>query len=269
MAIKRLRQHTTAQDFKAEYDALRTVTRLNHPNIIETLAVFEVQDTDARYINFVSPLAFGNLKRLFWGDYGDDQSIIRRSASLWSQFLGLASAVAHLHESCHMAHRDIKPSNILIYQDQSTGDLTLRLTDFGLAVDLDNPVSWEWDSLAAQSALFYDLHTLWGEYPLTDEATKAASVPTAQDLVANDIWKLGCVFAQLLAFLVGEGPKGVSDLRHCLLWGSLTVPNEVTVLLSPHSATPDLTTGKSAGSRVLTMGDLLGGSSSDDLYLAL
>ena len=70
---------------------------------------------------------------------------------------GYRCDVAYLHDSAQMAHRDIKPSNILIYEDLvAGGDLVLKLTDFGLSIDLTNALTWEHGSLALQSAWRYD-----------------------------------------------------------------------------------------------------------------
>lgn len=63
----------------------------------------------------------GNLKRVFGGSYNEDIGLQSRAQdSVWGQFTGLSSAMAHLHDSIRMAHRDIKPSNILIYEEASS-----------------------------------------------------------------------------------------------------------------------------------------------------
>lgn len=38
-------------------------------------------------------------------------------------------------------------------------------------------------------------------------------MPSSSELLSNDIWKLGCVFLELEAFLVRGGPAGVWQLR--------------------------------------------------------
>jgi serine/threonine protein kinase len=114
-----------------------------------------------------------------------------------------------------MAHRDIKPSNILIYEEPSGTGISLKLTDFGLSVDLSRARTWEQGSRARQSAWLYDSPEVRNASPMAGVAEPSARVhiPSSSDLIANDVWKLGCVFTEMLAFLVVGGSAGVAEFR--------------------------------------------------------
>ncbi|RKL01723.1 hypothetical protein BFJ71_g5052 [Fusarium oxysporum] len=214
-AVKRLHESTSAEQFWAEYESLKRLKSLNHPHLIETLSVFRSEMGTTQHFNFVFPLALSNLKRLFRDSYVPVPLRNRNLDSLWGQIPGLSSAVAYLHDSAHMAHRDIKPSNILIYEEPSGTGLSLKLTDFGLSVDLSRARTWEQGSRARQSAWLYDSPEVRNASPITGVAEPSAKIkiPSSSDLMANDIWKLGCVFTEMLAFLVGGGSAGVAEFR--------------------------------------------------------
>ncbi|KAF5592203.1 serine threonine kinase [Fusarium subglutinans] len=214
-AVKRLHESTSAEQFWAEYESLKRLKSLNHPHLIETLSVFRFERVKTQHFNFVFPLALSNLKRLFRDSVVPVPLRNRNLDSLWGQFSGLSSAVAYLHDSAHMAHRDIKPSNILIYEGSAGIGVSLKLTDFGLSVDLSRARTWEQGSRARQSAWLYDSPEVRKASPRASLAEPSAriSIPSSLDLMANDIWKLGCVFTEMLAYLVGGGSVGVGAFR--------------------------------------------------------
>ena len=149
------------------------------------------------------------------------------SQALWTQLEGLASALAYLHDECETAHRDIKPSNILLYEDSTHPRLIAKIADFGLAVTYEKFKSWESGTAEADSAWEYDapevrafateqsglLHPFQTLFP-----DKASVLPLniqallPKQLQRADIWKLGCVFTELLTFLV-QGRNGVAKFR--------------------------------------------------------
>ncbi|RBA18502.1 serine/threonine protein kinase [Fusarium proliferatum] len=213
-AVKRLHKSTSAEQFWAEYESLKRVKRLNHPHLIETLSVFRSKMGRTQHFNFLFPLALSNLKRLFQDSHVPVPLRSRDLDSLWGQIPGLSSAVAYLHDSAHMAHRDIKPSNILIYEEPWGNGLSLKLTDFGLSIDLSRVRTWEQGSRARQSAWVYDSPEVRNASPVPGvETSTRIKIPSPSDLMANDIWKLGCVFTELLAYLVAGGSSGVEAFR--------------------------------------------------------
>lgn len=219
MAIKRLSTQTGPKKFFEELQSLLKVTSINHPNIVEIIGAFRYESTrtgPTQTFNFVFPLALGNLKRLFRGDYTINTTISESFQTLWSQFEGLASAVAYLHNSFRTAHRDIKPSNILIYRDDLQGDLVLKITDFGLSVDLSGTITWELGTKEGISAWNYDApeirRTTATNVDLNAGLSDAAP-PRPSQILANDIWKLGCVYVELETFLSCGGTEGITQFR--------------------------------------------------------
>ena len=225
IGVKRLSKHTKPGQFLQEYNALKAATQVHHRNIVELLNAFryEIDDGTAFY-NFSFPLALCNLKDLFyyrpkpWAT----PAIISQSShaiysiarsDLWTEYQGLASALVHLHLKCQIAHSDIKPSNVLVYGPyQSPPRFTLKLTDFGLAVDLKTRLTWQLGSKESRSAWHYDapdIRAAFKESQTSSKMAESSKIPheiSPEQLMSNDIWKLGSLFTELLTFLVkGRG----------------------------------------------------------------
>ena len=232
VAVKRLSQHIKPGQFLQEYDALKAATRAHHRNIVELLNAFIFED-EGRLVhyNFSFPLAIGNLKELFshrvapkseWNPndtphrLSDDLYWIA-TKSLWSEFEGLGSALVHLHEKCQIVHSDIKPSNVLLYGPYgSPPTIIAKLTDFGLAVDLKTRLTWQHGSTKFQSAWHYDAPELRSAsqkgrdfYSPIEPTTHELS---AEQLMGGDVWKLGCVFIEMLTFLI-DGLHSILQFR--------------------------------------------------------
>jgi eukaryotic-like serine/threonine-protein kinase len=96
--------------------------QLNHPNIVRFYGAGKQQGM-----------------RYFAMEYIDGESLdrvmSRRGRMTWEEVVELGkqlcSALQHAHEQ-GIIHRDLKPSNIMV-----TKDSTLKLTDFGIAKDMD------------------------------------------------------------------------------------------------------------------------------------
>ena len=224
VAVKRLSRHTTPGQFLQEYDALKAATRAHHRSIVELLHAFRFEDEGKLvHYNFSFPLAICNLKELFnhhvalvsdWNlnvnphRLSDDLYSIA-TKRLWSEFEGLGSALAHLHEKCQIVHSDIKPSNVLLYGPYgSPPTITAKLTDFGLAVDLKTRLTWKLGSKESQSAWHYDAPELRSafrkgrEFYSRIEPTRMIHELSAEQLMGGDVWKLGSIFIEMLTFLI-------------------------------------------------------------------
>ena len=219
LACKRLHHSTTPSQFYREYQNLQSANRLHHPNIVHMIAAFRFEENRIQYYNFLFPMAIGTLKQLFLGH------LAKPSIEFWTQFEGLASAVAYLHNECNTAHRDLKSSNILLYRNSETPGLTTKIADFGLAVDLQDAKHWTSGTMESQSALKYGAPEMRKyEDPINQPPSAPAPAstripdtvfPQPEELRAADVWTLGCIFVQMLSFLV-LGPDGGRKLRNAI-----------------------------------------------------
>lgn len=205
-------QASTEDDVKKEIAILR---KLSHHHIA-TLA-FSTRDKQAFNL-YILPVAECSLESVLGlgrevGKYRDTQ--------IYKWFGCLPSALAYAHRR-DIKHKDIKPANILI---DSKGDRVL-LTDFGLAFDFSDRGS----SRTTGSRIVGSPRYLAPECRDNKERTKAV-----------DVFALGCVFAEIIAFLIGLSPEDFDSKRRD--WGGEAFRDSVS------GVTDWLTTIKSEDSR--------------------
>ncbi len=124
VAIKMLSHRVAYRPrFRARFqNEAKIISRLRHPNIVE---IYDTEDAYATFFIIMERLSGRTLDVLFESGkhftFPQVRNVIRQVAS--------ALQFAHSHG---VVHRDIKPSNIILGPEGK-----VKLTDFGLAIDLD------------------------------------------------------------------------------------------------------------------------------------
>ncbi|KAJ1557910.1 hypothetical protein HK405_014870, partial [Cladochytrium tenue] len=115
-------------------------------------------------------------------DVSDEMDMVETVKDLFKQ---LADALEFCHSN-GVYHRDIKPENVLaVYSN--TGDIDIKLTDFGLATYLRHPMDYGVGSVSYTSP-----ESLAGPRPINNWSQ------VGYDAMANDVWSLGIVLFNLL-----------------------------------------------------------------------
>lgn len=101
----------------------------NHPNIIRVFEDYETPDE----IYLIMELIKG-------GDLFDYITKHRRFDEITSSLMikDIGEAILYLHAK-KIVHRDLKPENLLVMQ-RKDGRITIKLTDFGLAMQVNGPI---------------------------------------------------------------------------------------------------------------------------------
>lgn len=173
--------YTTQRTFKALKTEVEIMKRLNHPHIVRFVGEYT---TDHSLSILMTPSADFDLDYLMGTDAKD---VDTQTVSQW--FNCLVSSVEYLH-SHSIKHQDIKPSNILIRGN------TIFLADFGVAKTFS-----EIDSTTSTSG---------------NMTRKYCSPETAHEGYRgrkSDIFSLGCVFLEMLSFLLQDGETSFLDYQ--------------------------------------------------------
>ena len=157
----------------------RNLARLNHPNIISVIDVFEENDT----VYYVMPyLPGGSLH-----DYVKSHGALSEVEAM-KYVKQVAKALKYMHEEQHMCHYDVKPANIL-------------LDDKGNAVLIDFGISKNYDS-AGHETTTTPVGMSDGYAPIEQYSNMAEFSP------ASDVYALG---ATLYFLLHGKRPVKATD----------------------------------------------------------
>ena len=224
-------------NFKKEEHILSLLRSLKHPNIIQLLTAYTIQQTH----NFLFPLADGDLKHLLYQERRPPG--FQTENEVFQALYELASAIEAVHEyfsdtfnvrkiGCHF---DLTPKNILYHSGK------LILSDFGL--------SRLSDETEGSKSLYKNGG---GEYWAPESTSVQESFKKLPVGRSSDMWSFGCVMSELLT-LIQEGPTGVRNFStarivvlagywECKSFHEGARPNEkVTQWLSRLSGMPDIT----------------------------
>ncbi|KAH8743644.1 kinase-like domain-containing protein, partial [Hyaloscypha finlandica] len=219
VVVKRLLNSERAiSQFLAEARVFEEVRKLAKPEgallrpIFTPTAAFY-----SKYPFFILPLAMCDLKHLL-----QDAANTKITTSLLTQLPLLAEALGTLH-NLGIAHRDLDARNVLVFEDDS-GAITLKLADFGHSIWLNT------ESRGFGESIGLGYFRSNGTY----SAPECAKPPTVtygpRDITAIDIWALGCMFLEILAFARGgsAGVRQFQALRHGpLSAGGITVESDL------------------------------------------
>jgi eukaryotic-like serine/threonine-protein kinase len=141
--------------------------QFNHPNIVKLFGTGKFQGTRYYAMEYIEGESL-------------DRLMSRRDRMTWEEVVTLGkqlcSALQHAHEH-GVIHRDLKPSNLMILRDG-----TLKLTDFGIAKDLDVTALTS-ANCTVGTASYMSPEQCRGERELTHK---------------SDLYSLGCVFYELV-----------------------------------------------------------------------
>ncbi|KAG2375139.1 hypothetical protein C9374_010143 [Naegleria lovaniensis] len=162
-------------DEGVSFSAIREVKSLQeikHSNILNLLDVF----VNKKNINLVFEYCgHGDLEQVI-----KESSIILQECDIKQYMKMILEAVDHCHRHW-VLHRDLKPSNLLLWKNEQTNEIELKLADFGLAKIYGSP-----DKRYSPQCV-----TRWYRAPelLFGAELYGPSV---------DLWSVGCIFAELM-----------------------------------------------------------------------
>jgi serine/threonine protein kinase len=221
-----------------EKEILQQLEQFNHPNIVKLLDSYCIDD---KYL-LLFPLAKGDLADFMLSDPQTSQPMF---TWLLQQLRGLTKALEYLHygnesiKACGR-HGDVKPQNILWYgavdQDESKYG-KLVIADLGLSEFRYSTATPSYSKACPCDAVSPSRKRADRQYapPEIEVAMQMSS--------ASDIWGLGCVFLEIVVWLVDGAESRNSFLRDlhsdspgqpASYWRMEMTPQRLIFSLKPH-----------------------------------
>ncbi|KAG5786225.1 hypothetical protein H9Q73_000165 [Fusarium xylarioides] len=192
----------TYQEYAHERDAYQRLSLAQnpHPHIVPLLASYRME---SKY-HLVFPSADCDLA-MYWRNQPKPLNDKRTLEWLGGQLRGLADALSTVHGQ-NGVHGDVKPENILCFGSDNR-ETVFALTDFGSSYFLTPEEKYFLKSFE---------HT---------PAYRAPEIDTNRGITqAYDIWSLGCVFAEAIAWFY-DGKAGIAKLIRARLDEEYNSPN--------------------------------------------
>jgi serine/threonine protein kinase len=195
-AVKELtgKDKVRCKDFLNERDQLNRFNGRIHPHLVTLLATYEMNNS----YNFIFPLALCSLDD-YWEDRVRSLGMSKANV-IWfaDQLRGLVGAVDTIHNPAHLSlpvekygrHGDIKPDNILCCPStRYRPNAMLVITDMGLSALNSNKSR---SNILGESVP-----------PVPGYRPPECDVDGGSISRAFDIWTLGCLFLEMVAWFVG------------------------------------------------------------------
>ena len=179
VAIKKMKRKFHSWEDCMALKELKSLRKLNHPNIIKLKEVIKVKDE----LNFVFEYLDENLYQTYT-KLREKQATFQES-EIKNIIYQTTNGLAYLHKHGFF-HRDLKPENLLVHKD------VVKIADFGLAREIrSRPPFTEYVS------------TRWYRAPEIILKSQNYNSPV-------DIFALGCIMAEL--YLLAPIFNGSSEL---------------------------------------------------------
>jgi serine/threonine protein kinase len=165
--------------FKKFGDEIQALSRIQHPNVVTILGKGELLNGEPYLV-----MEFIKAKTLRQMIKDEDQQMEFPIVTEIMKQVG--RGVAAIHEA-NLIHRDLKPANLMVQYNAKTGDLLVKVVDFGIARILDKD-------------------TVIGHVPgtllyMSPEQLKG------QDALANDVYSMAVIAYEMLTGRVPFLPK--------------------------------------------------------------
>jgi serine/threonine protein kinase len=190
-----------AIEFVKEKTNLEWIATLQHPNLVQIQKTYQLGDK----FNILFPLARTNLHEyLRFRKWGAPQGQLILTNPLWVQVVGITEALSNIidftdpKDPNHVIfgyHLDLKPTNILVDRSTNASEDVFKISDFGQTQFIDSA--------------FAGTTKVVGGGAGTDAYAPPEYYEDKQDR-KYDVWSLGIIFLEILAFAV----RGSAGLRN-------------------------------------------------------